>query len=87
MLTIADTPEAVRTRHGLTLLPDAAAGTVVVARMQSPDADPPGAALDRRLRVLRGSPGRVHTAPQQYSVTSSWRGRVKSSAARIASST
>ena len=28
-----------------------------------------------RLRVLRSSPSRVQTAPQQYSVTSSWIGR------------
>jgi hypothetical protein len=41
VLTIADTRDAVRTCHGLTLLPDADAGTAVVARVQSPDADPP----------------------------------------------
>src|SRR5262245_66488237 len=40
-----------------------------------------------RLRVLRGRPSRVHTAPQQYSVTSSCSGRLKSSALRIEFST
>ena len=29
------------------------------------------------LRVLRGSSSRPHTAPQQYSVTSSWNGLLK----------
>ncbi len=29
------------------------------------------------LRVLRGSSSRPHTAPQQYSVTSSWNGVLK----------
>ena len=32
------------------------------------------------LRVLRGSSSRPHTAPQQYSVTSSWNGLLNSSA-------
>src|SRR5260370_20879689 len=32
------------------------------------------------LRVLRGNSSRPHTAPQQYSVTSSWNGLLKSSA-------
>src|SRR5690606_4248372 len=36
------------------------------------------------LGTLRESPGRVQTVPQQYSVTSSWRGRVKSSACSMA---
>src|SRR5438445_437183 len=31
------------------------------------------------LRVLRGSSSRPHTAPQQYSVSRSWNGRLKSS--------
>jgi hypothetical protein len=31
------------------------------------------------LRVLRGNSSRPHTAPQQYSVSISWNGRLKSS--------
>src|SRR5690606_11947219 len=37
-----------------------------------------------KLRILRDSPGRVQMVPQQYSVTSSWRGLVKSSACSMA---
>ena len=40
-----------------------------------------------RLRTLRSSPGRDHTAPQQYSVMSSWRGRLNSVARPIERST
>src|ERR1700680_2109567 len=39
------------------------------------------------LRVFRGSSSRPQTAPQQYSVTSSWNGRLKSSALRSELST
>src|SRR5208337_299763 len=40
-----------------------------------------------RLRVLRLRPGLVQTAPQQYSVTNSCKGRLKSSAWEMAAST
>ena len=39
------------------------------------------------LRVLSGSSSRPHTAPQQYSVTRSWNGLLKSSASAVAALT
>ena len=61
VLTMAGTQDAVRTRHGLTVLPDAVAGTHIVDRIQSPDADPPGAALERTLGTIDGAYGAATT--------------------------
>ena len=52
VVTLAPTAESVRTRHGLTILADAAAGSRRVDRVQAPDAEPPAAALDNTLEAI-----------------------------------
>jgi hypothetical protein len=52
VVTLAPTAASVRTRHGLTILADAAAGSRRVDRVQAPDAEPPAAALDNTLEAI-----------------------------------
>jgi putative intracellular protease/amidase len=52
VVTLAPTTGSVRTRHGLTILADAAAGSRPVTRVQTPDVEPPAAALDNTLGAI-----------------------------------
>jgi putative intracellular protease/amidase len=57
VVTIADDVKPVRTRHGLIVLPEAAARDARVGRLEAPDAEPVGGALDRTLRAIDRSYG------------------------------
>jgi len=49
VVTVADDVKPVQTRHGLTVLPEAAARDARVGRLEAPDAETPAVALDRTL--------------------------------------
>jgi putative intracellular protease/amidase len=57
VLTVADAPGPVRSRHGLTILPDASSSARPADRVQPADAEPPAAALDRALAAIGGAYG------------------------------
>jgi putative intracellular protease/amidase len=52
VVTVADAPPPVRTRHGLTILADGTTGSRAVDRVQTPDAEPPAGALERTLGAI-----------------------------------
>jgi putative intracellular protease/amidase len=52
VVTLAPSTASVRTRHGLTILADAAAGSRPVTRVQAADVEPPAAALDKTLGAI-----------------------------------
>jgi hypothetical protein len=57
VVTLAPTTAPVRTRHGLTILADAAAGARPVTRVQTPDVEPPASALDETLGAIDAAYG------------------------------
>jgi hypothetical protein len=61
VVTVADAPPPVRTRHGPTILADGTTGSRAVDRVQTPDAEPPAGAWSARLArsTRRTAPPRV----------------------------
>jgi hypothetical protein len=57
VLTVADAPGPVHTRHGLTIVPDASQSARSGDRVQPADVEPPAAALDRALVAIAGAYG------------------------------
>src|SRR5262245_29541373 len=52
VVTVAEDGKPVRTRHGLTVLPEAPARAARVGRLEAADAETPAAALDRTLGAI-----------------------------------
>src|SRR5262245_16592166 len=57
VLTVADAPGPVHSRHGLTILPDVSSSVRPADRVQPADAEPPAVALDRTLAAIDGAYG------------------------------